>query len=101
MCRRRAAMRQDHSRPLRVGIYAGLIDEAVGGVVQFTMGLADGLSRLRDGNEEYIFLTTRGFDQWIRPYIQGPCRVLEGPPVPRLLRLKNRLAAVFPRLRPA
>ncbi len=94
-------MRPDHSSPLRVGISAGLFDETGGGVVQFTMGLAYGLSKLQGGNEEYIFLTTRGSDQWIRPYLQGPCRVLEGPPVPRLRWLKGKLAAVFPRLRRA
>ena len=46
-----------------------------GGVESVTLGLAWGLSQL-DGDEEYLFLTLRGEDDWIRPYLGGNARTL-------------------------
>jgi glycosyltransferase involved in cell wall biosynthesis len=66
-------------KPLRVCVDARLGDGRFGGVEQFVIGLAAGLSRLEDGDGEYLFLTYRGQDEWIRPYLSGPCRVLTCP----------------------
>jgi glycosyltransferase involved in cell wall biosynthesis len=63
-------------RPLRIGIDARLVGGNHGGVEQFVIGLAYGLSSLGDGDEEYIFLTLPGEGDWILPYIKGPCRSL-------------------------
>ncbi len=62
--------------PLRVCIDARLESGMSGGVEQFVIGLASGLSRLTDGNEEYLFLSFKGRDQWLRPYLKGPCSSL-------------------------
>lgn len=63
-------------KPLRVCVDARLGSGAFGGVEQVTIGLAAGLSRLDDGDEEYLFLTRPGQDDWIRPHLHGPCRTL-------------------------
>lgn len=68
--------------PRRVLIDARLIDGMPGGVQQIVLGLADGLGRLQDGDEEYLFLTYRGQGGWLRPYLKGACRELEGPEPP-------------------
>ncbi|MFN2406098.1 MAG: glycosyltransferase family 4 protein [Pyrinomonadaceae bacterium] len=66
-------------RPLRVCIDARLKgDGAVGGVEQFVIGLARGLSQLLDRTVEYSFLTYPNNDEWLRTYISGPCRILHG-----------------------
>jgi glycosyltransferase involved in cell wall biosynthesis len=61
---------------LRVGIDARLGAGQFGGVEQVVIGLASALSRLEDGDEEYLFLTHREQDDWIREYVFGPCRLL-------------------------
>jgi glycosyltransferase involved in cell wall biosynthesis len=61
---------------LRVCIDARLDAGRFGGVEQVVIGLAAALSRLEDGDEEYLFLTHPEGDGWIRPYLGGPCRVL-------------------------
>ncbi len=65
------------SRPLRIGLDARLRDGVAGGVQQFIMGLASGLSRLRDGEEEYLFLSVPGERSWLDPHLSGPCRTLD------------------------
>jgi glycosyltransferase involved in cell wall biosynthesis len=62
--------------PLRVCIDARLGEGQFGGVEQVVIGLAAALSRLDDGDEEYLFLTQPEHDDWLRPYLSGPCRVL-------------------------
>lgn len=63
---------------LRVCVDARLSSGRLGGVEQVLIGLASGLSKLTDGDEEYLFLVHADADGWIRPYIQGPCRILRG-----------------------
>jgi glycosyltransferase involved in cell wall biosynthesis len=65
-------------RPLRVVIDARLASGTLGGVEQFIIGLADGLSQLNDGPEEFLFLTYAGRDAWLKPYIGGSCRIIHG-----------------------
>ncbi|HEX9191005.1 MAG TPA: glycosyltransferase family 1 protein [Candidatus Deferrimicrobiaceae bacterium] len=47
-----------------------------GGVEQFIIGMASGLSRLADGGEEYLFLVNEGSHEWLVPFVDGPCRLL-------------------------
>lgn len=61
---------------LRVGIDARLVSGHQGGIEQVVIGLASGLSSLPDGDEEYIFLAHAGSDEWLRPYMDGRCRIL-------------------------
>jgi glycosyltransferase involved in cell wall biosynthesis len=61
---------------LRVGIDARLGAGQFGGVEQVVIGLASALSRLEDGDEEYLFLAHPEHAEWIRPYLSGPCRLL-------------------------
>lgn len=86
-------------RPLRVCLDARLQSGIAGGVEQFIIGLADGLCRLPDGDEEYVFLTYAGADEWLRPYLREPHRIVAVPPKPnaassspsrRLLKLLSR-----------
>jgi glycosyltransferase involved in cell wall biosynthesis len=62
--------------PLRVCIDARLGAGRFGGVEQVVIGVASGLSALTDGDEEYLFLTHPEQEDWLRPYLSGPCRVL-------------------------
>ena len=39
------------------------------------IGLAAGLSKLEDGDEEFLFLTYPEQDEWLRPYLGGACRI--------------------------
>lgn len=77
-------------KPLRVCIDARLGAGQFGGVEQVVIGLATAFSRLEDGDEEYLFLTHRGHDDWIRNYVSGPCRLLH----PRRGYLNRRSRAV-------
>jgi glycosyltransferase involved in cell wall biosynthesis len=64
---------------LRICLDARLVNGEYGGVQQVIIGLASGLSKLEDGEEEYLFLTNAGSDTWIRPYVYGPCKILPCP----------------------
>jgi glycosyltransferase involved in cell wall biosynthesis len=75
---------------LRVCIDARLGSGVFGGVEQVVIGVASGLSRLGDGDEEYLFLTHPERDEWLRPYLKGPCRALH----PRLGYTRRRARAV-------
>ena len=61
---------------LRVCIDARFVSGEYGGVEQFVIGLASGLSKLIDKSEEYLFLTYSDSQDWIKPYLGGPCRIL-------------------------
>jgi glycosyltransferase involved in cell wall biosynthesis len=66
-----------NARPLRVVLDARLRDGVAGGIQQFVMGLASGLSRLEDGDEEYWFLSSPTERGWLVPHLAGPCRPLD------------------------
>lgn len=84
-------------RGLRVAIDARLPDAEGGGVPSVVIGLADGLSRLQDGDEEYLFLVLEGRDDWLRPYLSGRCRTLEQrAPSEAARRLKDTIARAAP-----
>jgi glycosyltransferase involved in cell wall biosynthesis len=76
--------------PQRVCIDARLGSGAFGGVEQVVIGLASGLSALADGDEEYLFLTHPEQEEWLLPYLGGPCEVLH----PRLGYRRRRARAL-------
>lgn len=81
---RRALINGNHStdqlpRRLRVCIDARISGGGgVGGVEQFVIGLARGLSGLSADEVEYSFLTYADNDEWLRPYVGGSCRIFHG-----------------------
>ncbi len=84
-------------RPLHVCLDARLVSGLAGGVEQAIAGLASGLSALKDGEEEYLFLVHPDADDWIRPLMRGSCRLLPCRPAPILSpSFKERLKAVLP-----
>lgn len=85
-------------KALRVCLDARLASGQAGGVEQAIIGLAAGLSGLSDGDEEYLFLTYSDRDEWLRPYISGPCHLLHGPLYARERQWKERLKRTFPGL---
>lgn len=68
---------------LRVGIDARLMDGLPGGVQQVIVGLAHGLSRLSDGNEEYVFFVYPQHSEWLAPFVGGACRLQHARQPPR------------------
>jgi glycosyltransferase involved in cell wall biosynthesis len=88
------------AKQLRVCIDARLEPGSAGGVVQAVLGLAHGLSRLDDGDEDYKLLVRPGRGEWLQPYVGDRLGLLEAirpdAPPPRA-RLHTRLVA---RLRP-
>jgi glycosyltransferase involved in cell wall biosynthesis len=87
------------SAPLRVGLNARLVSGEWGGVEQVIIGLASALSRLDDGDEQYLFLVNPGHTAWLEPYVFGPSSLLiasqpaEAPVGRRSLKLAGRRAA--------
>jgi glycosyltransferase involved in cell wall biosynthesis len=64
-------------KPLHICIDARSSYGSHGGVEQFIIGVASGLSKLSDGDEEYFFLSdSPETGEWIEPFLQGPCRSL-------------------------
>lgn len=76
------------SGPLRVCLDARVLPGKSGGLEQFVIGLANGLSSLCDGDEEYLFLVNEECGDWITPYLGGACRllILQGSRAQRLRR---------------
>lgn len=73
----------------------------VGGVEQTVIGLAAGLCSMTDGGEQYRFLTLKGQDEWLRPYLATRCdRLFSLDSPPRLSRI-DRLKRSAPVLRKA
>src|SRR5882724_12543660 len=61
---------------LRVCIDARLGEGRFGGVEQVVIGIAAGLSKLEEGDEEFLFLSYPEHDDWLRPYLGGACRIV-------------------------
>jgi glycosyltransferase involved in cell wall biosynthesis len=74
-----------------------------GGVLQALIGLAGGLSRLSDGDEEYAYLVYADDQDWLRPYVPSARSLVPMPkPSPssgrKLLRALVRRSGVLGRL---
>jgi glycosyltransferase involved in cell wall biosynthesis len=80
---------------LRVCIDARIGSGRFGGIEQVVIGVASGLSRVAEGDEEYLFLTLPEHEEWLLPYLKGPCRPLH----PRLGYTRRRARAVRQALR--
>ena len=89
-------------RPVRVCLDARQPGTGqAGGVEQFIIGLAYGLSRLADGEEEYLFLAREDAHTWLVPHLKGSCRLfLAGRAAARPGRLRRMLYGVFPETDP-
>ena len=78
----------------RVAIDARLGGGLSGGVEQIVIGLATALARLENDGGEYLFVVHPDQQDWIRPYLGGPCRTLpsrmEYPGQPGLIREARR-----------
>jgi glycosyltransferase involved in cell wall biosynthesis len=98
---RRAGYRSAAMKPLRVCIDARL-SGAQSGVEQVVIGVAGALSSLDDGNEEYRFLVEPGQEEWLRPYVSGPAKLMSRGAVPTptglAARAKWQFEARMPRL---
>ena len=69
------ARRRGGVKPLRVCIDAREAGDKAGGSSQVVIGLVSALSRLTDGNEEYLVSHTPD-SEWISPFVSGPCRIV-------------------------
>ena len=77
-----------------------MTDPESGGVPSVIIGLAHGLSGLRDGEEEYLFLVLEGHSAWLTPFLDGSCRLLEQRlDATTTNRMKERVARVAPVVR--
>jgi len=86
-------MKRRSASPLRVCIDARMVSGASGGVEQALIGIAEGLSGLDDGPEEYLFLTDPSSNAWIAQHLSGSCRLLpgtKGPQAPSWQRAMSR-----------
>lgn len=63
------------------------------------IGLVAALSRLTDGDEEYLILTLEGEDGWIRPHVSGPCRIVAVPVESPSRRTRRLLRSAYNLLR--
>jgi glycosyltransferase involved in cell wall biosynthesis len=71
------------STPQRVCVYAPVGAGEAGGIEQYVLGLAAGLSRLDDGREEYLFVADERAASWLGRYLAGPARLVALPPPAR------------------
>lgn len=63
-------------KPLRICLDARLAAGVSGGIEQVVMGMASGVAKLTDGDEEYLFLTRPEQTAWLKPYIGANSRFL-------------------------
>ena len=68
-----AAAATTGTKPLRVVIDCRLRSGVSGGIESVILGLAGGLSRLTDGDEQYVLLAYPNSHEWIRPLASGLC----------------------------
>ena len=66
-------------RKLKVCIDARIADGEPGGLQQVVIGLASRLSKFTGCEEEYSFLCYRGGNDWLKPFVSGPCKFLYAP----------------------
>lgn len=67
-----------------------------GGVEQVAIGMAYGMSAL-EGAERYVFMAYEGSTDWLRPYVSGPCSIVEVPaPVDSSQGVRGWLARSLP-----
>lgn len=79
-------MREEGS--MTICLDARLVGGQSGGIELYVIGLAAGLAKLPDEGDRYVFLCWEGHEEWLAPYIGGPCRIdtVPAPPSPSGLR---------------
>jgi hypothetical protein len=60
---------------MHIGIEARLIDGQWGGIQQFIIGLASGLSQITDPGTRFTFFTYANHTAWLEPYVSGRCAI--------------------------
>jgi glycosyltransferase involved in cell wall biosynthesis len=65
------------------------------GIGTALLALANALSASASTDQEYTFIVGEDLEEWLRPYIYGPCRLM-GIPASRLSRLKKSLRPIAP-----
>lgn len=60
---------------LRVCIEGRTPHGVAGGIQQFIIGLVSGLSKLTDGDEEYVILGDAQTSEWLGAHVSGRCRI--------------------------
>jgi glycosyltransferase involved in cell wall biosynthesis len=65
------------------------------GIGTAVLALANALSASEGTQQEYTFIVAEELQEWLRPYISGPCRLM-GIPASRLSRLKKSLRPIAP-----
>jgi glycosyltransferase involved in cell wall biosynthesis len=81
-----------NSISLNVCLDARLQDGLSGGVQQFVIGLASGLGKLKDGDENYLFLSNPGSDQWLKEHLTDNSKIIYSTePLP----LRHKIEQIF------
>jgi glycosyltransferase involved in cell wall biosynthesis len=83
-----------------IAIVARADSGAAGGVQSFIIGLVSGLSRLADGDEDYVVVTDDASASWLAEHVAGPCRLevtTSAIPKTRSDVLRRRIQDVAPR----
>ncbi|MCD6398552.1 MAG: glycosyltransferase family 4 protein [Candidatus Aenigmarchaeota archaeon] len=84
---------------IKICIDARLISGEAGGLEQVVIGLAQGFSRLIDGNEKYYFLTYPESQKWLKNYVHGPCEIISSPNKYSVVHWKSRIRNRYPVVR--
>jgi glycosyltransferase involved in cell wall biosynthesis len=61
---------------MKICLDARLVSGETGGIESVVLGLAAGLSRLDDSDDDYCFLADPEQADWLLPYLQGRCKLL-------------------------
>ena len=64
------------TKKLKICIDARIADGEQGGLQQVVIGLASRFSNFNSCEEEYSFLSYREENNWLKPFIGGPCKLL-------------------------
>ncbi len=67
-----------------------------GGVEQVVIGLAQGFSKLVDGDEKYYFLTYPESQNWLENYTHGSCEIITCRSNPSVPHWKTRISKRYP-----
>ena len=68
--------KRNETKKLKVCVDARITDGEPGGLQQVVIGLASRFSKFDSCDEEYSFLCYQEENNWLKPYISGPCKLL-------------------------
>lgn len=84
---------------MRICIDARITTSSAGGIEQFVIGLAAGLSTLGGNDEKYLFLCYSDHSEWLEPFLKGPCRIVPTGPSPTTVLWKRLLKSTLPEIK--